>query len=49
MVMGCVKAYMLKLVKSVFVHGFSMEVYKYLVAYVECMQVLALCTSGVER
>ncbi len=40
---------MLKLVKSVFAHGFGVEVYEDLVAYAECMQVLALSTSGVER
>ena len=39
----------LKLVKSVFAHGFGVEVYEDLVAYAECMQVLALCSSGVER
>ena len=49
MVMGSAKAYMLKRVKSVFEHGFGVEVYIDLVAYAECTQVHALCTSGVER
>ena len=44
MVMGCAKAFMLKLVKGVFAHGFGVEVYEDLVAYAECTQVLALST-----
>jgi hypothetical protein len=49
MVMGCMKAYTLKLVKGAFAQGFGVEVNEDLVAYAECMQVLALSTSGVKR